>query len=123
MLYGYGDSAAQTLKTGLESALGEEVQLISASAKEKLKVEVILGMEDASTFEDKSTKVMMLLGFDEPRLDIVLKQFPTDVQRPIFCGLTERNIDWDLEYLLEHLQAEDAYFKEHGKPMPDDGET
>jgi hypothetical protein len=88
------------------------VVIISGSKKENLKVINILDKGPEDSFENKEKKILLFLGFSETQVGVVLKEFPKSetLVRPIFCGLTEENINWTLEYLIEHLVEEDKYW-------------
>ena len=66
---------------------------------------------------DKEDKILLFLGFSEDQVGAVLKGFPKtgSIKRPIFCGLTEQNMNWTLDYLIEHLVEEDKYWSEQDK--------
>ncbi len=109
MLYGYGKNQAMTIREALAAALGRDVTLISASGREGDTVESILNAEDTEVFEERETRILMFLGFSREEMSMAMDRFPGDgVARPIFCGLTESNAGWTLEYLLEHLLEEHA---------------
>jgi hypothetical protein len=59
----------------------------------------------------------MFLGFDDNDISSTLEKFPAadKMTRPIFCGLTENNISWPLQKLLEHLIEERNYWKDKEK--------
>ena len=52
--------------------------------------------------------------FDDEQVKILLHNFPKK-ERPIFCGLTDENIKWDMKYLMEHLLEEKKYWESQGK--------
>lgn len=112
IIYGYNEEHARTIKKSLDGATGEDVMLLSASGRESEKVRTILETEPDGPFEEKDTKVVMFLGFDDGQIDLALKAFPKEggIARPIFCGLTPDNIGWGLEELLGHLEEEKRYW-------------
>ena len=58
----------------------------------------------------------MFLGFDRELVQNALKNFPGEnIRRPIFCGLTETNSTWTVEYLMEHLVEEKTYWEKRKK--------
>ena len=121
MIYGYNEEHARAIKESLDGATGRDVMLLSASGRESDKVRTILEAEPDGPFENKDTKVVMFLGFDDGQIDMALKGFPSGgaIARPIFCGLTPDNIGWGLEELLGHLLEERRYWsekKEGGRP-------
>ncbi len=114
MLYGYEKTDAYIIKYAIEKILGREVGMLSGSRKESQIIEEIISDEMHDTYEDKDIKVLMFLGFDDKEINSTLEKFPASdkVTRPIFCGLTENNIAWPLEKLLEHLIEERNYWKD-----------
>jgi hypothetical protein len=117
MLYGYEKTDAYIIKQAIEKILNCEIILLSGSMKESQTVEVILSDDLYDTFEDKELKALMFLGFNDNQINLALEKFPgADViTRPIFCGLTENNISWTLEKLLEHLVEERNYWANKNK--------
>jgi hypothetical protein len=112
LLYGYNSDDAKTIEQSLSKIINHEVVIISGSKKENLKVINILDKGPEDSFENKEKKILLFLGFSETQVGVVLKEFPKSetLVRPIFCGLTEENINWTLEYLIEHLVEEDKYW-------------
>lgn len=110
MLYGYGREHAEKVRHALGEILGRDVTLISASGREDDIVEDILETEEALVFEEKETRVLVFLGFSREELSSAIDRFPREsgIIKPIFCGLTESNCRWKLDYLLEHLREEHA---------------
>lgn len=109
MLYGYGKDQAMAIREALTAALGRDVTLVSGSGREGDTVEGVLAAEAADVFEERETRILMFLGFSQEEMSLAMDRFPRDVvARPIFCGLTESNSGWKLEYLLEHLLEEHA---------------
>lgn len=110
MLYGYGREQADTIRASFKETLGRDVALIGASGRERDTVDLILEAEDEGAFEEKDTRVLMFLGFSREEMSLAIDRFPrdADIGRPIFCGLTESNCRWKLDYLLEHLREEHA---------------
>ncbi len=112
MVYGYGREEALRIQEALQGALGQEISLISSSGMEELPVGDILDRGESSLFEAGETKILMFLGFDDGSISQALEAFPrkSEMARPIFCGLTDENIDWKLSALLEHLEEEHRYW-------------
>lgn len=110
MVYGYSKENAEAIQKVFESELDEEIILISATGKEKMVVSEILDLGPDIPHGENETKVIMLLGFDDEQTALVLKTFPKDIRRPIFCALTEENMNWHLDKLLEHLEEERKYW-------------
>lgn len=114
MLYGYDKDTAAVIGETLGTVLGQELFVISASQKENLKIRDILEKGPEDCFEEAETKMVMFLAFSEEQIGMALKGFPEGegIKRPIFCGLTGENIQWQLSELLEHLSNEDLYWSE-----------
>ena len=77
-----------------------------------MKISDILESGDRENFKNNTNKILLFLGFGESQVRSVLSGFPKKdgISRPIFCGLTEQNIDWTMEYLIEHLLEEEKYW-------------
>ena len=123
MLYGYDEQESSYLRGFLVDVMNDEIILLSASGKEESRVQDILG-SPSGTYESKEEKVLMFLGFDDEKIGTVLDQFPRDgsIRRPIFCALTQENLDWQLKKLIEHLLEEDKQWKDRemaGPPSDD----
>jgi hypothetical protein len=112
MLYGYSEGDSKIIKNSIENVVKENIILISGSKKEDMKVLEIIEKGPDETYEDVDNKILMFLGFNPEQVDQVISDFPKDgvLKRPIFAGLTEQNIDWTLNYLIEHLLEEDRYW-------------
>ena len=112
LLYGYNNQDVTFIKQSLDNSLDEELIIISGSGKEKTKISQILEEGNNTNFEDKKNKILLFLGFEDAQVSAVLNNFPRteNLKRPIFCGLTEQNINWTLEYLIEHLLEEEWYW-------------
>lgn len=110
MVYGYDESHALEIKWHLDKLAERDVMLISASGREGDRVSTIIGEPQASSFESKENKILMFLGFGDEQIGPAMKSFPKELERPIFCTLTEQNINWTLDYLIEHLLEERARF-------------
>ena len=117
LLYGYDSDNASEIEKSLNEIVKQEVLILSGSKKEDMKVIEILNKGPEDCFEDKKNKILLFLGFSEDQVGAVLKGFPKTgaIKRPIFCGLTEQNMNWTLDYLIEHLVEEDKYWSEQEK--------
>ena len=113
MIYGYDGKASSYLQAFLGEVMGQYVLALSASGQEENPVQTIL-TNPSKAFEEKEIKIMMFLGFNDEQIQKVLNEFPRDgsVVRPIFCALTQENINWPLKQLLEHLLEEDRQYKD-----------
>lgn len=111
MLYGYHKEDALTIQSALAAGLGRKLYLLSASGKEDKPLIEALEAQEQENFEEKETPILLFLGFGDEEIQTALKVFPKDIRRAIFCGLTEENIRWKVNVLIEHLQEEDRYWK------------
>ena len=114
MIYGYDEQTALKIKDNLDKLVKRDVMLITGSGRESERVAMIIGEAHAGPFEDKPNKVLMFLGFGDEHIGPAMKFFPKDIQRPIFCALTEQNVNWTLDYLIEHLLEEKARLSGQG---------
>jgi len=120
LLYGYNSDSANIIKSSIKQLIDQDIIMISGSGKEELKVVEILEKGPENTYEDKDNKILVFLGFDSEQVTTVLGGFSKEqsksssIPRPIFCGLTEQNINWKLGNLVEHLVEEDRCWKEKG---------
>jgi hypothetical protein len=117
MVYGYSEDEAKSLHGHLQNLMDTDISLISGSGREQEVVETILTDEVKAIFQDASPKILMFLGFSDKMINLVLDEFSSisDVARPIFCGLTENNVKWSLQQLLDHLIEEQRYWAEQQK--------
>ena len=108
MVYGYSADQANRIRHSFDQLFSSKTVLISASGKEDLKVLDILEKGPEDLFEEKETKILVFLGFSETQIRQALQDFPAGkgLPRPIFCTLTEQNIHWPLQGLMEHLTDE-----------------
>jgi len=106
--YGYAQPQAELVASTIGKLLNEPPILLSASGKEDVIVRDIMEGGLVRTFEQKDTKIIMLLGFDDQQIGEVLNGFPKDgsIPRPIFCGLTQQNAAWKWKELVLHLIEE-----------------
>ena len=112
MVYGYDESEATNLQQHLEHLMDTQITIISGSDRENDIIESIISEDTAGVFRNGSPKVMMFLGFSDASINRVLDEFKnfSDVNRPIFCGLTENNVKWPLKQLIDHLIEEQRYW-------------
>jgi len=114
LFHGYSKDNAQAIANFLSDQLGTQIHIFGAHGQDESTVQQILDGV-AQEFCDGDPKVMMLLGFENDLVQVVLKQFPQDIPRPIFCGLTESNLTWTISHLVEHLLEEQEYWKEEAR--------
>jgi hypothetical protein len=110
LIYGYSENDSKIIKTALEKIVNNEIIIISGSEKENMTILDILNIGPGdNSYLDTINKIIVFLGFDNNQINEVLQSFPKnkDLVRPIFCGLTEQNINWPLSDLVEHLLEED----------------
>jgi hypothetical protein len=115
MVYGYNESDAKKIKKKIEGIMKKEVDLISGSQMENKVIKDILESGGAPSFEENEKKVMMFLGdFSTKQLQASMKLLPPDgnIDRPIFCTVTDRNFFWTLSDLIEDLLQEEQIWKE-----------
>ncbi len=115
LIYGYNGEDALQIKLFLDAAFAFPVFLTSASGRNEERLLDILQSATSNSFVDEKTKIMMLLGFSEEQVRMILGSFPSGAEalpRPIFCMLTEENRNWPLAELLEHLERERRYWAE-----------
>jgi len=123
MIYGYNENDANEIKKSIEKVMGDSIELISGSKQESVKVKDILDgyICNENMFEDKDDKILMFLGFNDQQIGTVLNGLPKDASfiRPIFCGLTENNVNWPLSELIKDLLAEQEYWSKKAKDKQD----
>ena len=108
MIHGFSKDEAELVKEYLETLAGRKVIPISATGKETLRVAEILDMALFDNFATADPRILMFLGFPDNVIGPAMKHFPPDLGRPIFCSPTEQNLQWTMEYLVEHLLEERA---------------
>ncbi len=109
--YGYTEKDAEKIKTELEKTLNEGITLFGAAESDNFIVKSILENPEKSSFKESKNKFIMFLGFSNDDIKTALTTFPGEITRPIFCGLTENNMSWKVNYLMEHLLEEQAAVK------------
>lgn len=115
LVYGFKLEEAEQIVIAFEDRFGAEVVLVSATGKEKKTVQEILDSGPGGEFDEKEDRMLMFLGFNDQQIKQALKAFPSDVgiPRPIFCGLTEENVNWTITQLMEHLKEEQVQAREN----------
>lgn len=113
LLYGYNVEQANLVRDSLSKLLDKELDLLSASGKEKKMLFEIMDEMPSEVFEDKPTKILVFLGFDDDGIQKTVQHFPVieGLKRPIFCGLTEHNINWPFRRLMDDLTEEHNYWQ------------
>ncbi|MCC7573378.1 MAG: DUF3783 domain-containing protein [Candidatus Methanofastidiosum sp.] len=114
VVYGYSTAEVNKLKTFLENKLDISLNIISASEKEKITIADILENSENEIFKVKDTKVLMFLDFLDEEIRFLLYNFSDiNIQKPLFCVLTEHNINWSFDKLIEDLIEERKHFEEN----------
>ncbi len=112
LLYGYNKSDAAAINNLLSKELKKDILLLSASGMEDRPLKEALEIRNKDHFEEKETAILVFLGFDNNEIQKALHIFPQKkIRRPIFCGLTEKNIRWPVKKLIAHLMEEELYWK------------
>ncbi len=121
VIYGYNTEEVNKLKIFLENKLDISLNIISASEKEKMTIADILENSENEIFEVKDTKVLMFLDFLDEEIRFLLYNFSDiNIPKPLFCVLTEHNINWSFDKLIEDLIEERKHFEENKKSQKKD---
>jgi len=121
VVYGYTEEDVNTLKTFLENKLDIKLNIISASGKETVKIADILENSENELFEVKENSVLMFLDFLDEEIRYLLHNFSDiNIPKPLFCILTEHNINWSFEKLIDDLLEERKHFEEKKKSQKKD---
>lgn len=123
LIYGYSENDVMAIVNTIGKELETKIHVYGSSGKEDMTVQDILEEATWGGFGDREHKILMLLGFGDEQVGVALASFPSEIQRPIFCGLTEENIGWKISYLVEHLLEEERYWKEQARKKRDLDET
>ena len=108
MIHGFSKIEAELVLEFLQTLAGRKVIPISATGMEKHHVAEILDKAAFDTFASSDPKILMFLGFEDDKIGPAMTHFPPDLGKPIFCSPTEQNLQWTMEYLIEHLLEERA---------------
>ena len=123
MIYGYDGEQAEVIKEGLSKAMGGPVDVIGADGRTGDTVFAVIDDGPGGVFESRDDQLCMFLGFDRDKMHEAIIRFPVseNLPRPIFCVLTESNVEWTVERLISHLIEERENFvrmqheQKHGK--------
>ncbi len=116
VVYGYYEEDVNKLKGFLDNKLEIILEIISASGKENIKIADVLESNEGSFFEDKEDKVLMFLDFLDEEIRYILHNFSDiNIPKPLFCVLTEHNIEWTFDKLILDLIEERKHFEEKRK--------
>ena len=119
LVYGYTEEDANVIKQRLDNLCEREVTMIDGSDKEGMVISEILEAGFGASFKENYVKIVMFIGFKGGHIEKCLQFFPRgDIVRPIFCTLTEHNIGWTLEQLIEDLVSEHrAWAEKHADTL------
>lgn len=116
VVYGYHEEDVNKLKTFLDNKFDIALEIISASGKENTKIADIIENNESYFFEDKPDKVLMFLDFLDEEIRYLLYNFSDiNIAKPLFCVLTEHNIEWNFDKLILDLIEERKHFEEKKK--------
>jgi len=120
VVYGYSEEDVNKLKAFFDTKLDISLEISSASGKENIKIADIIESKESSFFEDKQDKVLMFLDFLDEEIRYLLYNFSDiNIAKPLFCVLTEHNINWNFDRLILDLIEERKYFEENKKLKSD----
>ena len=120
VVYGYSEEDVNKLKTFFDNKLDISLEISSASGKENIKIADIIESNENVFFEDKRDKVLMFLDFLDEEIRYLLYNFSDiNIAKPLFCVLTEHNINWNFDRLILDLIEERKYFEENKKLKSD----
>lgn len=120
VVYGYSEEDVNKLKTFFDTKLDISLEISSASGKENIKIADIIESNENVFFEDKQDKVLMFLDFLDEEIRYLLYNFSDiNIAKPLFCVLTEHNINWNFDRLILDLIEERKYFEENKKLKSD----
>lgn len=108
LVYGYTAEHVDLIREALEKELQQQIIVIGAAGMEQHTIMEILQRGQGDTFAAAEVGILMFLNFGDQEIAAALKAFPKTpgLKRPIFCGLTEQNVTWSLNTLIEHLLEE-----------------
>ena len=111
LFYGFSEEEVDLINKQIHIILESNIIFLTASLREKHTINEIINMPDHSAFESKDDRFLMFLGFEDEMMMKFLKSFPGNIKRPIFCGLTDSNINWKVSFLMDHLIEEKRRFE------------
>lgn len=111
LLYGYTENDAQFLQEAISETISDQILLKSASNQKERTIKEILDQHTGFSYQQNQPKIILFFGMDDTDIQCILSDFPGSINRPIFCGLTEHNINWKFEELIDHLLAEQEMMK------------
>jgi hypothetical protein len=107
LVYGYTKEDAEVIKQRMDNLTEKDVVLLDGSEKEGMIINDIMSSGSGFSYKEEENKIVMFIGFEGSQIEKCLNFFPRgDIVRPIFCSLTEQNIGWTLEHLLDDLNKE-----------------
>mgnify|MGYP006279181023 CR=1 FL=1 len=111
LVYGYNQKEAYFLQKTFSQLLDSPVLLKSGTDLLNEKVHSILHKNTGFHYVDASPKIILFFSMTDSEIRTILSHFPEQVTRPIFCGLTPHNMQWEFQDLIEHLLAEKEMMK------------
>jgi hypothetical protein len=119
LIYGYNQEDTLQIRIAFDQAVADSVFVISGSEKEDWLIVDILDQGPEDLYEDKDDKIVIFLAFSKEQVDAALNAFPSPgVTRPIFCGLTIKNMQWPLRHLIGHLKEEHKQWTQRDQNPP-----
>jgi hypothetical protein len=107
LVYGLTKDEAVTAAETLSQSLEYDVDLFSATTHDSMTVNDVVNDYPEQVFESRDVRFVMFLGVnDNKELELLLKAYPKEQRRPIFCTLTESNRYWTVDNLAAHLAEE-----------------
>jgi len=106
-VYGYNQEDINVIQHAISSFNDEPMQIISAIGMTDQTVDDIITNDDDHHFEDLMPHIVLFFGFDDTQISSILRYFPSEVPRPIFCCLTPTNQHWPFRKLMKHLIEEE----------------
>lgn len=108
MIHGFSKDQAELVHEFLQTLAERKVIPISATGMEQYSVAEILNKAAFDNFASSEPKILMFLGLGDDKIGSAMMHFPESLGKPIFCSPTEQNLQWTMEYLIEHLLEERA---------------
>jgi len=117
IIYGYGKDESEEIRKFIEATLDKSISMQSAGGLEDIVLEEIIERGLKGNFDTQQETFMILIGMDTQDIRKILKIFPSNIRRPIFCGLTEHNVKWQFSYLMKHLLEEEEQYQKMRKEV------
>lgn len=113
LLNGYNNEEKDAICDTIKNKLSINNLLIySGYNNQKLKIKEIISNENLKQeFDSDRKKILMFLNFNDIEIKQTLTYFPKNIERPLFCVLTQNNSEWDIEKLYNDLKLENEEMK------------